>query len=102
MNYKELLDIRDTMNMNSPIEEKVYSQSAPVEEDWQTEYWNSIGALFGLGAYMFIWGLVFAIVVAGAGLIIGAVLLWSLAILMAIVYPVLVGFSWFFSLFRRN
>lgn len=102
MNYKELIDIRDNLNMNSPIEEKVYSHSAPVENDWQAEYWNNIGALLGLGAYMFIWGLIFAILVAGAFLILGAILLWSVALLMAIMYPILVGFSWFFSLFRRN
>lgn len=102
MDYRELIAVRNNMNMNSPIEEKVYSPSAPVEEDWQKEYWNSIGALLSLGAYMFIWGLVFAIVVAGVGLIVGAVLLWACAFLMAVTYPIWVAFAWAISLFSRK
>jgi len=59
-----------------------------------------------MGAYMFVWGLIFAIVVAGAFMIVGAVLMWALALLLAILYPILCLGEWLWGLvlgaFRRN
>jgi hypothetical protein len=59
-----------------------------------------------MGAYMFMWGLIFAIVVAGAFMIVGAVLMWACALVLAILYPILCLGEWLWSLvtgpFRRN
>ena len=55
-----------------------------------------------MGAYMFVWGLIFAIVVAGVFMLMGALLMWALALLMMILYPVLCLGEWVINLFRRD
>ena len=55
-----------------------------------------------MGGYMFVWGIIFAIVVAGAFMLMGALLMWALALLMMIFYPVLCLGEWILKLFRRN
>jgi hypothetical protein len=90
-------------NLDIPvsIQDKVASNTVDEVVDWHTEYWNNIGALLNIGAYMFVWGLVFAIVIAGGFLIVGAILMWLAAFLMAVTYPIWVFFGWVRSLFRR-
>lgn len=55
-----------------------------------------------MGAYMFVWGLIFAIVVAGVFMLMGALLMWTLALLMMILYPVLCLGEMIKNLFRRD
>lgn len=102
MDIKQLQSLRNDMDFDIPVIVHNKMQEDDYASDWHEEYWNSVGALLGLGGYMFIWGLVFAIVVAGAGLIIGAVLLWACAFLMAVTYPIWVAFGWIGSLFKRK
>ena len=58
--------------------------------------------LLMMGGYMFAWGLIFAIVVAGVFMLVGALLMWALALLMMIFYPVLCLGEWIINLFRRD
>ena len=58
--------------------------------------------LLMMGAYMFVWGLIFAIVVAGVFMLMGALLMWALALLMMILYPVLCLGEWVINLFRGD
>ena len=58
--------------------------------------------LLMMGGYMFVWGLIFAIVVAGVFMLVGALLMWALALLMMIFYPVLCLGEMIKNLFRRD
>lgn len=55
-----------------------------------------------MGAYMCMWGLIFAIVVAGVFVLVGGLLIWAVALLMMILYPVLCLGEWVINLFRRD
>ena len=69
---------------------------------WHDEWWGRITGLLMMGGYMFVWGLIFAIVVAGVFMLMGALLMWALALLMMIDYPILCLGEWIINLFRRD
>jgi hypothetical protein len=104
MDYKELMSLRSQTDMHMPVKVELNKKAnSPTEAgDWQTEYWNSIMGLLYMGGYLFVWGLVFAIVLAGGFMIVGAVLMWAAAFLMMVTYPIWVFFSWMGSLFSRS
>jgi hypothetical protein len=104
VDYNDLVSLRSQNDMQLPIKVKLEEKSnLPTEdEDWHTSYWNSIMGLLMMGGYMFVWGLVFAIVVAGGFMIVGAILMWALAAIMMITYPIWVFFAWIGFLFSRK
>ena len=51
---------------------------------------------------MFVWGLIFALVVAGVLMLMGALLMWTVALLMMIFYPVHFPGEMIKNLFRRD
>ena len=84
MNYKELKVIRSLFGMKRPVSKKATSSS---DIPWDYDYWETVKTLYGAGAGMFGLGLILAIVIAGIGLIVLALLMWIFATLMVITYP---------------
>jgi len=104
MDYKELVSLRsqNSIQMPAKVELEKKANSPTEDEDWHSEYWNSIMGLLYMGGYLFVWGLVFAIVLAGGFMIVGAILMWAVAFLMMVTYPIWVFFAWLGSLFSRK
>ena len=106
----ECKTLRNTMNMYRPKSNKGRKPVSPknvtvskkaAAVTWQESYWDTIGALLAYGGGLFMFGLIFAIVVAGVGFIIAALLCWSIAILMVVTYPIWLFIDWVYDLFHR-
>lgn len=89
--------LRAKMEIKNPKIEQIRN---PIS--WHENYWANIMGLLTMGAYLFVWGIVFAIVIAGGFMIVGAVLFWALALLMMIFYPFFLFCEWVGNLFRSS
>lgn len=95
--FDELQLLRAKMEIKNPKIEQIRN---PIS--WHENYWANVMSLLTMGAYLFVWGIVFAVVIAGGLMIVGAVLFWALAIIMVIFYPVFLFFEWVGSLFKNK
>ena len=98
----DLITIDDTTPQQTTPTETTEPTEPPTPTTWHDEWWARITGLLSMGAYMFVWGLIFAIVVAGAFMLVGALLMWALPLLLMILYPILCLGEWIINLFRRD
>ena len=82
--YKdEVKYLRDSNSMERPISAK------RDDKDWSEAYWMVIRNMFGYGLGMFGLGMLTVWLVAGAGLLVLAILIWVAAILGVVAYPLM-------------
>lgn len=86
--YKdEIKYIRNSNSMERPISAK------RDHKDWSEAYWMVIRNMFGYGLGLFGLGMLTVWLVAGAGLIVLALLIWIAAVLGVVAYPLMAAMN---------
>jgi ABC-type transport system involved in cytochrome bd biosynthesis fused ATPase/permease subunit len=86
--------LRTQLDLHIPKSNKARTSNVTDNYTWHNSYWDAIGSLIAYGGGLFVTGIALAIIIAGVGLIIAALLCWAIAILMVITYPIWLIFDW--------